>query len=498
MAIRISGMISGLDTDSIVQELVSAYSTKKESYEKAQTKLSWTMDSWKSMNTKIYSFYSKSLSNMRYNSSFADMKKTTVSDETKASVTADSTVTNGTQTLEITQLAKAGYLTGAKLSDSGAVTKNTTLGALGVVNPATITLDVAGDTKTFDVDTDTTITEFTNFLKDQGLEASFDTNQQRFIINSSTSGEENDFDFTVLGADDLDVLTSLGLTEASGAFKQDATNSIIKLNGATFENDSNTLVVNGITINAKGITDGTMTFTTETDVDGIYDMIKTFISEYNELINSMDAAYNADSSRGYEPLTDDEKEQMSESEIEKWEEKIKESLLRRDSTLESITSLLNNNMQQSYTIDGEDYTLSSFGINTLAYFASAENEKNAFHIDGDSEDSSTSSNTDKLRAAITSDPDTVASFFTQLAKGVYDALSDEMKSTTLSSAYKVYNDKKMQEDYDDYDDKIDDWEERVADLEDYYYSKFSDMETALASLQSSTTALSSLLGSSSS
>ena len=57
MAIRVSGLISGLDTDSIVQELVSAYSTKKEKYEKAQTKQEWKMDAWKTMNSKIYGFY---------------------------------------------------------------------------------------------------------------------------------------------------------------------------------------------------------------------------------------------------------------------------------------------------------------------------------------------------------------------------------------------------------------------------------------------------------
>ena len=55
MAIRLSGMASGLDTDSIVQALVSSYSYKKSKYEKAQTKLGWTQDAWKSLNTKVYS-----------------------------------------------------------------------------------------------------------------------------------------------------------------------------------------------------------------------------------------------------------------------------------------------------------------------------------------------------------------------------------------------------------------------------------------------------------
>lgn len=75
MAIRISGLTSGLDTDSIVQELVSAYSTKKENIEKKQTKLSWTQDAWKEMNTKIYGFYSKSLTEFKFMTSFNGMKR---------------------------------------------------------------------------------------------------------------------------------------------------------------------------------------------------------------------------------------------------------------------------------------------------------------------------------------------------------------------------------------------------------------------------------------
>ena len=106
MPIRISGLNSGLDTDSIVQELVSAYRTKQDKYKKAQTKLSWKQDAWKEMNTKIYNFYTKSLSNMRRVGNF-NKKKTTVSDSTKATVTAGSGVANGTQTLKVEQLAKA-------------------------------------------------------------------------------------------------------------------------------------------------------------------------------------------------------------------------------------------------------------------------------------------------------------------------------------------------------------------------------------------------------
>ena len=126
MAIRLSGMASGLDTDSIVQALVSSYSYKKSKYEKAQTKLGWTQEAWKSLNTKVYSLYSN-VSNLRFSTAYS-LKKTSVSDSTKASVKAGSSAPNGTQTLKITNTAKAGYLTGEQINASSS---STTLAQLG-------------------------------------------------------------------------------------------------------------------------------------------------------------------------------------------------------------------------------------------------------------------------------------------------------------------------------------------------------------------------------
>lgn len=91
MAIRLSGMASGLDTDSIVKAMVSSYTTRKEKYQKAQTKLEWTQDAWKSLNTKVYSLYSN-ISNLRFSTAY-NLKKTSVSDTTKATVKAGSDCT---------------------------------------------------------------------------------------------------------------------------------------------------------------------------------------------------------------------------------------------------------------------------------------------------------------------------------------------------------------------------------------------------------------------
>lgn len=351
MAVRISGLVSGLDTDSIVQELVSAYSKKKDDIVKKQTKLSWKQESWKEMNTKIYGFYSGALTDFKFMSNFDGMKKTTLSDASKATVTAGASVVNGTQILKINQVAKAGYMTGSKLESKNeeGYDNKTKLSELGI-SKTKLTFQVGGEDKTIEINGDMTIQDFTKALNEQGVSASFDAAQQRFFINSTETGEDFDFNFKISTEGQEDALGKLGLLDADYmaekqgiskdseaykelekqyAVKQDASNAIIELNGATFEGSSNTFTINGLTITAKDVTNSAMTLVTETDVDAVYNRIKSFINGYNEVISAMDKAYNADQAKGYEPLTDEEKESMGEKEIEKWEQKIKDSLLRR-------------------------------------------------------------------------------------------------------------------------------------------------------------------------
>jgi flagellar hook-associated protein 2 len=282
------------------------------------------------------------------------------------------------------------------------------------------------------------------------------------------------------------------------ATRMDGQDSIIKLNDVEYTGSSNSLEVNGITVNALAVTgdgdDNAITITTAVDTQGIYDKIKDFLTEYNSIINEMCKLYNADSSSGYDPLTDDEKDAMSDSEVEKWETKIKDSLLRHDSTLNSVMTSMTNAMAKSIKINGKNYSLSSFGISTLGYLNAAENENYAYHIDGDEDDSNTSGNTDKLMAAISSDPDTVTSFFQQLTSNLYDAIGAKMKSTSLSSIYTIYNDKQMSTQYSEYTDLIEEWETRISDKEEYYYNKFSTMESSLATLNNTQSSLSSYFG----
>ncbi len=287
-------------------------------------------------------------------------------------------------------------------------------------------------------------------------------------------------------------LLGIGSSSGSAAVRITGQDAIIELNGATFTSNTNNFSVNGLTIQALSVNSASdpVTITTDTDVDGIYNMIKDFFKEYNEIVNYMDEKYNASSAKGYEPLTDDEKDAMTDTEIEKWETKIKDSLLRKDNTLSTISNSMKTNMLKSYEINGTKYNLSSFGIATLSYFTAGDNEHGAFHIDGNADDSQTSGNTDKLRAAIASDPDTVVEFFSKLTTEVYNDLTKRMSRTNLSSAYTLYNDKQMNTEYSNYSTKISEWETKISEKEDYYYKKFSSMESALSKLNSQQSSLS--------
>ncbi len=643
MAIRITGMYSGLDTESIINDLVSAQSVKKSSLVKAQTKLSWKQDAWKALNTKIYNFYTNVVDDMRWQASY-QKKTTSVSNSSAVTVIASKGAVNGVQDLQIQKLAKQGFLTGANLSELNGgkkFTAKSTLGELGVTGAGSFSVEINGKFTDIKVDENTKISDLVNKLGAAGVNASFDEKSQRFFVSSKASGEAANFHLVgnnaagmdilsklgmmtkedlnsgayntwanykddagnysadyytalsnevqkranafkkendeltkkneslqkqidklnedknnaTLTADDIqkidekiaeltkskddntakiadneqyfsvdgdgkvtgtaaletkvtadfeqkitdakDVLSNLGSYAASaGATKTEGQDAVISLNGAEFTSDTNTFEINGLTLTVLKETEKneTITLTTGEDTDGIYDMIKNFLTEYNKLIVEMDSLYNAESSKGYDPLTSEEKQAMADSEIEEWEKKIKDSLLRRDSTLGTVKDAMKSIMLKGATVNGKQMYLSDFGINTLGYFNAADNEKGVYHINGDKDDPHVKNEDDQLRAMIASDPDAVVSFFSQLANNVHDDLMNKMSATKLSSAFTVYNDKEMKDDYDAYTSRIAKEEKRLNDLMDKWYSKFSKMETALAKLESKNNAVAGMFG----
>lgn len=687
MPMRITGMYSGLDTESIIQELVAAKQTKVDSLKKSQTALEWKQTAWKELNAKITKLYKSTTTNLAYQSSY--MKKTTsVSNSNLVSVVTKDSAMDSVQSLKISKMAKAGYLTGGVITDTEG--KKVSSGSkvadkLGIEPGSKFEVNVGGKATEITVDENTTISSLVSQLQSAGVKANFDAGSQRLFIGSDGTGASKDFTITATNENGVDALGKLGIltyddktkaayekyasmstdTDAKSkaveakvaellkkytsekttlekntkslsekldklataynekypesditdadqragkittltsdidalkleledenisderkeeltatlkeaqdelsslktydenqasfktksdrlnalttdylnedgtagamiqaeaesyvngkiddavdlldgfatklaefnnlsadkkAVKTDGQDAVIELNGATFTSSSNVFDINGLTITCKGESEEVITLTTESDVSGIYDMIKSFIKEYSSLINEMDKLYNAKSSKGYDPLTDDEKDAMSDSEVEKWESTIKDSLLRRDSTLSSVSSAMKTIMASGFAVNGKTMYLSDFGIETLGYFNAADNEKNAYHINGDEDEDTLKNKTNTLKEMITSDPNAVIDFFTQLAKSMNSKMKDLTASNQFSSIDSVYDDKKMKDDYKAYTTKITAAEAKLKAYEDKWYKKFSAMETAMAKMQSNSSAITGLLG----
>ena len=336
------------------------------------------------------------------------------------------------------------------------------------------------------IDKNTTLAQLAKQMADTGINASYDAGQGRFYLSSTNTGSANAFTVT---SDNDKLLSSLGLDLEDGdPAKIAASDASIEYNGVSYTSTTNNFNINGLTfdVTAKG---EEMQFSVGNDVDGIYNKVKDFLKEYNSLLKEMTTLYNAQSSRGYEPLTSDEKDAMSEDEVKEWEKKIKDSLLRRDDRLSSYTSNFRSIMNQSVEVDGKRYSLSSFGINTGDW-----SEKGLLHLDGDADDALTSGNADKLKAAIAADPEAVTKTLAGLGNKLYDYLLKAQKKTTTSSSQTFYDDVTLDADIKSQKDNVKKMQQKMNDEEDKYYKQFSAMESAMAKLQSQQSYLSGLFG----
>lgn len=362
--------------------------------------------------------------------------------------------------------------------------------------------------KEFVVDETTTMSGLAAGLSKLGVSVSYDETQGRFYLNAAGTGAGNDFNVTSSSSDALDIL-GLG----AGATKIDAKDAIIEYNGVEYRGSSNTFDINGLSITAKAVTGDydaeTGTFTNNspinvsvaTDTDSAYQAIKNFVNKYNELIDEMNTLYNEDKTT-YEPLTDDERSQLSDTQIEKWEENAKKGILRRDSTINSLLSSMRSILNGSVEVTNTDGTTSRYTLSSLGIVTGDYSEKGKLHILGDEDDTAYAAETNKLREALASKPEIFSQVFAGTKDNagfgfqIYTSLTTAMSyKENRSSSFTFYENLTMENELDDYDDEIEKWQEKLQNLEDKYYDQFAAMETAMAKLQSQQSYLSSLMGS---
>lgn len=213
-------------------------------------------------------------------------------------------------------------------------------------------------------------------------------------------------------------------TEASSQAKEAAgqahtwagTNAAVTIDGKFYDNDTNKLTVAGVTYTFLDSTAGSKaTVSVNQDTDKIVDYMKSFVEDYNKLLDSLNEKLAEKKYSDYLPLSSRQEDEMTEKQIEKWNEKAKSGLLYHNSTIQGLVSAMREAIYTKVdAVDSQYNTLSSIGITST-------NTKGHLTID-----------TDKLKTALAADPDCVYQLFASDQDSTYIAGSTNKNKITAS------------------------------------------------------------------
>lgn len=534
--IQIGGIASGFDTTAMVEKLMEAEQTRVDNVVTKRKLVEYTQEAYNEVN-KMYSDF---ILNMRdlfgVNSYISNtgatrpsaannlswVNKATSSNDKILTAKPTSAATTGKHEITVHQLAdSAKFASSSNVQLDGSKSISEQLG----VDQFEITITTAKGTTTIK-DTDGTMT-FDQLVKEmnniEGVSASYDASIGRFFLQTSETGADQFIQIEGPHADQL--LGELHLNMTSGT-KYAGQNAIIDYNGATgIEFSSNQFRVQGLELDLKGVNPGEkVTVTVEMDTEEVLNRMKTFVSEYNKLIEDIgtkltEKAYHKD----YPPLTDEQKKAMTDKEIELWEAKTKSGLIRNDSIIEGIQNSLRDALLQPVTLaDGTSISLADFGITGKGYFEGGS--KGQLTIDEDKFREAMRTKGDSFGQLMFATPSDSSlnvldkglsqSQLTQKRQqsGIFNRVSDIMvngmqqliqkagtgsqdstlrkvSSNILLDFVKSGSKSVLGTSISDYNKRIDDLNAKLKTIETRYWSQFSAMEKAISQMQSQSATL---------
>jgi flagellar hook-associated protein 2 len=502
---RIGGLSSGMDIDQLVSDLMKAERIPlNKLYQKKQI-FEWQRDEYRDVNKKLADFDTYLFDNFMLSNNF--YKKTAISsNEAALSVKALSSSYNSTNTMTISQLATAATGVSNAVANASSTTKLSEKGVAAETKITIVALQADGTYKEEEItfSPDDTIADVVKKLNQSSLNinAIFDDGSKKLGISTRATGTVDtdtvdkaevyvksatgdDIFATIFGfGTGNDQNGSPGFTSLANGGK----NAKFTLNGLEMERQSNIFTINGIEYTLKAVTATPVTVTSSTDIDGMIAKIEEFVNKYNELIGSLNDKIREKRYRDYPPLTNEQKEEMTEKQIELWEEKAKSGLLRGDSIISSGLSQMRRDLYSRVDGIGTNVidTLSEFGITTTNEISNG----GKLVIDRD-----------KLRKALESDADKVVKTLTQSGtitkdpgtgqvisdtRGIVQRLRDTIKGIITNIEKKAGKPTYTENQYSlglqlmDVEKRISGFQRRLQDIESRYWRQFTAMEKAVS------------------
>ncbi len=421
------------------------------------------------------------------------------------------TAKKGGKAVEFTMTATAGGTLGLEKGNaSNKFTGSTTLAKMGIETNYTDDKDYKDGAykltingEDIIVSKDATIDSLVNAVNKSkaGVTMSYSALTNSFSIESNELGSAGKVDM-----DSNDITKTLGFTandDGSKVVSEVGQNAIFEINGQQIYLNDNSYTFDGTTFKFGEESVGKdLNIEVSKSYDDVKTLIKDFVKDYNQLIEDVykyvDTAPKRDNKNNlYEPLTDEEKADMSEDEIKKWEDAAKQGVLYHDSTISTIMSQIRSAMYNSVTLDdGSKFGLYNMGITT----SKETSEHGKLVIDEE-----------KLDAAFADNAEAITKLFTDSETGIMKKVDNildravktsgsrnsrgslirkagiEGNSTTIKESTLYKEMLRIQ-------DRISSLQERYDSREEYWWSVFTNLESMMSDLNNQSSYLSSYLG----
>ncbi len=513
---------SGLDIESMVKVGMMSKQSEYNKMQQKMTQQTWTKEAFNTVYADLATYNYSTLSQYKMQSNMNAMGATS-SNTDAVSVSANGAAASMTHNVEVKSLASNAYLLTAgdrikRAADEGDK-KSSSIYLKDVINTSewdkdsSISFDISDGTNkstitlTYEdiVTNEQTLYDLASAINNAktaagdslNLTASYDSTNDAFAIYNKNGGKDNTIAITSNNTDATDLLNNLGMaavpsdgstitedkviTFATGEKTEAAagTNGEVIVDGKSYKTTGSTLTVSNVIYNVNGT--GKSTVTVSQDTDAIIDKVKSFVDDYNKMLDGLYEKYTETKYSDYKPLTDSQKENMTEEQIEKWEKKAKSGTLYHDQTIGKILDKMRSAL--ATPVDGLS------GKYNSAYSIGIDTSKTNGHITLDE---------DKLKAALAAEPNSVYEIFGTLPEdeddfngmGIAQRLGDVMVSsmkevkTYAGESSEISDGSQLGNLMLELQTKMSNFKTMMAAFESKLYKKYDAMEVALSKLGS--------------
>ncbi|MBQ0140963.1 MAG: flagellar filament capping protein FliD [Kurthia sp.] len=479
---KISGLVSGMDIDSIMEKLMKAESAQMEKVQQQKQKYEWQRDAYREVNTSLSAFEQGMWDNFGLSKNWSSKTVSNTDSLNRVTATAG-TSASGTLNISEATLAKAGSVknTGVEISSTKkleelGMTEDTGKFKLSGLNEA----GTGFVTKEISFNKNDTVASLLSKINSSGagITAVMSGNSISLTSNATGAGVDavagtaNSGTIMKVEDDAENIFGKLGFTVTDNKVQNitGGSNGSLNVNGIVMEQASNNYTVAGysLKVNQNITANSSISISSTNNVDALVSQVKSFVDTYNGLVKSLTDKTAEKKNVNYSPLTDAQKSEMTTDEITKWEEKAKAGLLKGDTTLNSVLS----KMRQVIYPQAATEALYKIGVTTTSTYT----DGGQLQIDET-----------KLKEALEQDPDILQRLFTGSGdnKGIISELRTVAKQAvstieiTAGKSTSVDNTYSLGKTIISMDEKITNWQDRLKEIEERYWKQFSAMETAI-------------------